>query len=156
MARAKCLDCICLALWAWGTMAPLRYTAKFDPFFPWMAPPSPLCNPGQSKERKGSNLAVCLHLATLSILSIWPTCTLGRSASRPSRPWACRWLAPSRQSCPRGSGRREFRCGRGRIAAPGEWSDLSSALKWPQGDQSRVQYQLLISSNWKLYFSLKV
>ena len=35
-------------------MAPLHYAAKFNPFFPWLAP-STLA---QSKERKGSNFAI--------------------------------------------------------------------------------------------------
>ena len=47
MAIAGFLDCMRLALQACRTMAPLRHTARFNPF-PRLA---------QSKERKGSNFA---------------------------------------------------------------------------------------------------
>ena len=53
---ARFLDCMCLALWAWRTMAPLRYAAKFDPFLSLDCAPMP-STMAQSKERKGSNFA---------------------------------------------------------------------------------------------------
>ena len=57
MAIARFLGRRCLALRASGTMAPLRYAAKFDPFL------SLYCARvegmgAQSKERKGSNFAI--------------------------------------------------------------------------------------------------
>ena len=44
------------------TMAPLRYTAKFDPFLSLDCTPTP-STLAQSKERKGSNFAIWQHWA---------------------------------------------------------------------------------------------
>ena len=52
MAIAKFLECMHLALQAWWTMAPLRYTAKFDPFLPLH------CAGVESGGRKESNFAI--------------------------------------------------------------------------------------------------
>ena len=52
MAIAKFLDCICLALRAWRTMAPLRYAAKFDLFL------SLDCAGVEGMRAHGSNLAI--------------------------------------------------------------------------------------------------
>ena len=57
MAIARFLDGMCLALWAWRTMAPLRYAAKFDPFLSLDCAPMP-STLARSKERKGSNFAI--------------------------------------------------------------------------------------------------
>ena len=56
MAIARFLDCMCLALWARRTIAPLRCAARFDPFLSLDC--AGLEGVGaQSRERKGSNFA---------------------------------------------------------------------------------------------------
>ena len=57
---SQILDCMCLALWAWRTMAPLRCAAKFDPFLSLDCAPTP-STLVQSKERKGSNFSIWQH-----------------------------------------------------------------------------------------------
>ena len=57
---SKFLDCNCLALQSWRTMAPLRCAAKFDPFLSLDCAPQPT-TPAQSKERKGSHFAIWQH-----------------------------------------------------------------------------------------------
>ena len=52
MARANFLDCMCLTLRAWWTMASFRYAAKFDPFL----------HPCAIQRKDGIKLC---HLATL-------------------------------------------------------------------------------------------
>ena len=63
------------------TMAPLHYTAKFDPFsFLGLRPPPPPSTLAQSKERKGSNFAIwqpcfqriCKKVDDISALSVFP------------------------------------------------------------------------------------
>ena len=61
MVIARIYDCMCLALWAWRTMALLRYAAKFDPFLSWIAPPT--LHPGAIQGKEG--IKFC-YLATLS------------------------------------------------------------------------------------------
>ena len=64
MAIAGFLDRMCLALWAWRTMAPLRCATKFDPFLPLDCAPTP-STLAQSEESKGSNFAIWQPLGNL-------------------------------------------------------------------------------------------
>ena len=55
MAIARFLDCMCFALWALRTLAPLRYATKFDPFLSL-----------DCARVEGEGIKFC-HLATLRV-----------------------------------------------------------------------------------------
>ena len=81
----KFLNCRCLALWARRIMAPLRYTAKFDPFLSLDCAPTP-STLAQSKERKGSNFAIWQHRSATA--SRGSTARCSRSSWHATSTWA--------------------------------------------------------------------
>ena len=82
------------------TMAPLRCTAKFDPFLSLDCAPTP-STLAQSKERKGSNIAIwqpCLHPRfLLPRAGRWEISTHRHARKQPCKHFegqACEWISP--------------------------------------------------------------
>ena len=138
MAIARFLESYVFGPSGYWTMAPLCYAAKLDSFLSLDCVPTP-SNLVQSKERKGSNFAICPPPSTLAHSKkgrdqILPS---GNFACRPPWPWPRTLCTSWRPWC--------WPTGRPRDSSHSSWTlRISEAHGSASGTRSVIQWCLLI------------